>query len=58
MHVNGISIRVPKTADYSTTDVVRYAQMLAERAPGCRWDLSGLEIGALNRAAKALGIAI
>ena len=57
LHVNGRPIRVPKAADYTDADVVQYAEMLAERAPGCRWDLSMLEIGALNRVAEAKGIA-
>ena len=49
-------MRVPKSADYTDTDVLQYAETLAERAPGCRWDFSRLEIGALNRIAEAKGI--
>ena len=56
LHVNGTPVRVPKSADYTDTDVLQYAETLAERAPGCRWDFSRLEIGALNRVAEAKGI--
>ena len=56
LHVNGKPVRSPKTADYTDTDVLQYAEMLAERAPGCRWDFSRLKIGALNRVAEAKGI--
>ena len=56
LHVNGTPVRVSKTADYTDTDVLQYADKCAERAPGCRWDFSMLEIGALNRVAEAKGI--
>ena len=56
LHVNGTPVRVSKSADYTDTDVLQYADKCAERAPGCRWDFSMLEIGALNRVAEAKGI--
>ena len=56
LHVNGTPVRVSKTADYTDTDVLQYAEKCAERAPGARWDFSMLEIGALNRVAEAKGI--
>ena len=54
LHVNDTPVRASKTADY--IDVLQYAETLAERAPGCRWNLSMLEIGVLNRVAEAKGI--
>ena len=56
LHVNGTPVRVPKSADYTDTDVLQYAETLAERVPGARWDFSQLENGALNRVAEAKGI--
>jgi len=56
LHVNGTPIRVPKTADHTDTEVLHFVQKCAEWAPGARWDFSMLEIGALNRAAEAIGI--
>lgn len=56
LHVNGTPIRVPKNACFTDKDVLEYAEMLAQRAPGCLWDVSMLEIGSLNRVVKAKGI--
>ena len=55
-YFEGRSIVVPKDAPYSAVDVVNYVKQLNARAPGCRWDLSALEIKSLNRAAEAKGI--
>ena len=55
-YFEGRSIVVPKDAPFSAVDVVDYVKRLEERAPGCRWDVSSLEIKALNRAVEAKGI--
>lgn len=54
--INGCIIRVPKDGGYTAAEVVEYLNKCSERAPGCRWDFSQLDVPALNRAVEAKGI--
>ena len=54
--INGRTITVPKDGGYTAAEVVQYLEQVSERAPGCRWDFSHLDVPALNRAAEAKGI--
>ena len=54
--INGRTITVQKDGGYTAAEVVQYLQRCTERAPGCRWDFSHLDVPALNRAAEAKGI--
>lgn len=54
--INGRTITVPKDGGYTAAEVVQYLEQCTERAPGCRWDFSHLDVPALNRAAEAKGI--
>ena len=54
--INGRTITVPKDGGYTAAEVVQYLAQCTERAPGCRWDFSHLDVPALNRAAEAKGI--
>ena len=54
--INGRTITVPKDGGYTAAEVVQYLDKCTERAPGCRWDFSHLDVPALNRAAEAKGI--
>ena len=54
--INGLTITVPKDGGYTAAEVVQYLEQVSERAPGCRWDFSHLDVPALNRAAEAKGI--
>ena len=56
MKVNGIPVRVSKTACYTDIDVLQYVEKCAERAPSARWDFSMMGIPQLNRVAEAKGI--
>ena len=53
--INGRTITVPKDGGYTAAEVVQYLEQCTERAPGCRWDFSHLDVPALNRAAEAKG---
>ena len=47
---------VPTDGGYTAAEVVQYLDKCTERAPGCRWDFSHLDVPAPNRAGEAEGI--
>ena len=54
--INGRTIVVPTDGGYIAAEVVQYLDICTERAPGCRWDFTHLDVPAPNRAAEAKGI--